>query len=101
MVSVFATQATSERSFRPRRLPILASVRLRVGEPNLGGQMRAQDPVLCDEIFALEKQGWFTRPVTYASNRAQLLFCIANQHGTDDGPSMPGEYFGPRGTNFR
>ncbi len=29
---------------------------LGVGEPNLAGQMRAQNPIFCDEVFALEKQ---------------------------------------------
>ena len=28
---------------------------LGVREPNLAGQMRAQDPIFCDEVFALEK----------------------------------------------
>ena len=29
---------------------------LRVGEPDFGGEVRAQDPVLCGEVFALEEQ---------------------------------------------
>jgi hypothetical protein len=30
------------------------------------------------------RRRWFTRPVTYASNRAQVLFCMMNQHGSDE-----------------
>jgi putative transposase len=38
-----------------------------------------------------------TKPVTYDSNRAQLLFCMTNQHGSCGALPIADEYFGLTG----
>ena len=42
----------------------------------------------------MEERRWLTTPVTYAIKRAQLLFCMTNQHGSCGAPPIADEYFG-------
>src|SRR5262245_3024956 len=57
---------------------------LGVGEPELVGQVRPQNGVLCYEVFALEKEALVHQTCRYASNRAQLFFCMPNQYCNDE-----------------
>ena len=58
--------------------------------------MCANQSILRNQVFALYEQALIDRPVTYASNRAQLLFCMTNQDGSCGAPPIADEYFGPK-----
>ena len=62
-----------------------------------GGDVGAEDSILGTEIFALWEQALIDRASHEASNRAQLLFCLTNDHGSGTSPPIAGAYFARNG----
>jgi hypothetical protein len=94
IVSGLATQATCSSALRPSLLPISASVAL-------SGSDRRKRVGRCDRKMRFStarysfssSSRWFSRPVTYAHNRAYLLPCMVNVHPTWSGAESAGRIF--------